>query len=80
MSKKIEESFKREVAEFAITSDLTRKQVAANFGVGLSSVNRWVELYGKSTGFDGHHMDLVSENKRLRKELQIAQQERDILK
>jgi transposase len=42
MAKKIEESFKREVAHFALTSGLPHRQVAVDFGVSLSSVNRWV--------------------------------------
>lgn len=80
MAKNIEESFKREVAHFAITSGLARRQVAADFGVSLSSVNRWVDQFGDGSVLAAETADLATENKRLRKELQIAQAERDILK
>ncbi len=80
MAKKIEEAFKREVVDFALTSGLPRKQVAADFGISVPSVDRWIKLYGKASGSCQSVADLAAENKRLRKELQIAQQERDILK
>jgi len=28
----------------ALTSELTRKQVAADFGVGFSTLSRWIQL------------------------------------
>jgi len=80
MAKKIEEAFKREVVDFALTSGLSRAQVAADFGVSQVSVDRWIRLYGNASGSGQSVADLAAEVKRLRKELQIAQQERDILK
>lgn len=80
MCKKVADAFKREVAEFAISSGLSRKQVAADFGVCISSVDRWIKRFGRIPADLTTQNDLVSENKRLRRELQVALQERDILK
>lgn len=80
MAKKIEDGFTREVAKFALTSGLPRQQVATGFGISILSVERWVKQVGGDNTVSSEALDLVTENKRLRRELQIAQAERDILK
>ncbi|MBL4750564.1 MAG: transposase [Amylibacter sp.] len=36
--------FKQEAVRVALTSGLSRKQVAADFGVGFSTLSRWIQL------------------------------------
>ena len=35
--------FSQEVARVALTSGLTRKQVASDFGIGFSALSRWIK-------------------------------------
>jgi len=35
--------FRQEAVRVALTSGLTRKQVASDFGVGFSTLSRWVQ-------------------------------------
>ena len=35
--------FSQEVAHVALTSGLTRKQVASDFGIGFSALSRWIK-------------------------------------
>jgi len=43
MGKKHTAEFRQEAVRVALTSGLTRKQVAADFGVGFSTLGRWVQ-------------------------------------
>jgi len=57
----------------ALTSGLTRRQVADGLGVGLSTLNKWVTAHRDT--------DVVStEDRELARENRILKQERDILK
>lgn len=80
MAQKFDEDFKREVVRFAQTSGLSQKQVAADFGIGLSTLGKWLVKFGDQTGMSQAQLDQQKEIARLRRELKIAQQERDILK
>jgi len=42
MNLKNSNSFKSETIQLALTRDLTRKQVAADLGIGMSTLNKWV--------------------------------------
>jgi transposase len=35
--------FRQEAVRVALTSGLTRKQVASDFGIGFSTLSRWVQ-------------------------------------
>ena len=39
--------FQREAVRIALTSGLPRKRVAADLGIGLSTLTRWVSLHRK---------------------------------
>ena len=42
MAEKHTEEFKRDAVRIALTSGLTRKQVASDLGVGLSTLGKWI--------------------------------------
>ena len=80
MVQRFNEDFRREVVRVAQTSGLSQKQIAADFGIGLSTLGKWLAKYGDQTGLTQGELDERKEIERLRHELRIAQQERDILK
>ena len=63
----------------ALTSWLTRKQVASDLGVGLSTLNKWVTAHRDTEVVSDKDLDLARENERLRRENRILMEERDIL-
>lgn len=75
------EEFKREAVRIALTSGLTRDRVAADLGVGKSTLNRWLSQYRPAElATSSQQTDLAQENERLRREVRILKEERDILK
>ncbi len=80
MAQRFDDDFKREVVRVAQTSGLSQRQVANDFGIGLSTLGKWLVKYGDQTGLSQAQMDQQKEIARLRKELRIAQEERDVLK
>ena len=72
--------FRKEVVRLAQNSGLTRKQLSADLGVGLSTHNRWVSEERNTELLSGPHDDLEKENARLRKEVKLLREEREILK
>ena len=79
--------FTKELAAEAVallpSSGRTRRQVADDLGIGLSTLARWPRdsrdrVDGKSSASDDE--DIVAELKRLRRENDVLRQERDILK
>lgn len=43
MARKHNEEFKREAVRIALTSGLTRRQVASDLGIGFSTLAKWVQ-------------------------------------
>jgi len=80
MSLKKSDQFKREAVQLALTSGLSRKQVAADLGIGMSTLNKWVAQHRHDDLMSGPHDDLHKELARLRKENRILKEEREILK
>lgn len=77
------EDFKKSSAKLALDSDKPKSQVAKELGIKKSTLYTWIDKYypeAKSKENLSKEEDLLLENKRLRKELLRAQQERDILK
>ena len=72
--------FRREAVRLALTSGLTRKQIAADLGVGFSTLNKWVQQDRDKELMTGPHEDQEKEITRLRKEDRILREEREILK
>lgn len=80
MASRCSEEFRHEAVRRALTSGLTRTQVAADLGVGLSTLNKWVQKHQHDDLMSGPHDDLEKENARLRRENRLLKEERDILK
>lgn len=72
--------FRAEAVRIALTSGLPRKQVAADLGVGYSTLNRWVEKDRANPEKPTRQSDLEREIAELRKENRLLKEEREILK
>lgn len=59
---------------------LTRKRVASDLGVGVSTLNKWVTTHRDTEVVSDKDIDLARENELLRRENRILKEERDILK
>ncbi len=64
----------------ALTSGLTRKQVADDLGVGMSTRNKWITAHRDTDLVSKEDLSLAQENDRLRRENRILKEEREILK
>ncbi len=49
----------------ALTSGLTRKQVADDLGVGMSTLNKWITAHRGTDVVSKEDLDLAKENDRL---------------
>lgn len=78
--KKHTEDLKQEAVRIAVSSRLSRRRVAADLGVGLSTLGNWVSQYRPEDSVSAPQADLARENERLRLENRILKEERDILK
>lgn len=74
------DEFRRDAVRIATTSGLTRPQAASDLGVGLSTLNKWVQRHQHDDLMSGPHQDVEQENARLRKEVRLLREEREILK
>src|SRR5437879_6443560 len=76
--------FKEEAVQLALTSDKPKAQIARELGISDSALYSWCKQSAAqgSEAFPGkgHQTPLEEENRRLKRELERAQQERDILK
>ena len=74
------DEFRKDAVRIALTSGLTRRQVADDLGVGLSTLNKWVQKHQHDDLMSGPHEDVERENDRLRKEVRLLREEREVLK
>jgi len=74
------DEFRKDAVRIALTSGLTRKQVAADLGIGMSTLNKWITAHRDSDVVSKEDLSLAKENERLRREVRILKEERDILK
>lgn len=78
--------FKREAVRLAQQPDLGITRTARDLGISLSALNRWIKADQQEgeRAFPGHgRQNLTPEQeeiKRLRRELEIVREEREILK
>ena len=76
--------FKEEAVRLAQTSGKSIVQVARELGISDTSIHQWrkelTERGKEAFPGSGHQTPLEEENRRLKRELERVQQERDILK
>jgi transposase len=64
----------------ALTSGLTRKQVADDLGVGMSRLNKWITAHRDTDVVSKEDLDLAKENDLLRREVRLLKEEKEVLK
>ncbi|MBL4929443.1 IS3 family transposase [Fuscibacter oryzae] len=74
------DEFRKDAVRIALTSGLSRRQVADDLGVGLSTLNKWVNAQRDTDVVSPEDRELARENERLRREIRILKEERDIPK
>jgi transposase len=75
--------FQDEAVRLALTGGRSRREVAQDLGVGLSTLRHWIDRRREREIDDlpeDRQEDMAAELKRLRRENEIRRQEREILK
>ena len=80
MGLKRTDEFRQDAVRMALSSGLTRKQVADDLGVGMSTLNKWITAHRDTNVVSQEDLDLAKENERLRREIRLLKEEREILK
>ena len=80
MAQKPTPEFRSEAVRVALTSGLSRKRVAADFGIGFSTLSRWIQQDRLNPEKPSAQSDLEREVAELRKENRMLREERDVLK
>ena len=75
MGLKRTEEFRQDAVRIALTSGLTRKQVADDLGVGMSTLNKWITAHRDTDMISKENLDLTQENERLRREIRLLKEE-----
>jgi transposase len=76
------EDFQDEAVRLAESSGRSRREIAQDLGIGLSTLRHWIDRRRERRIEQpprGREEDVASELKRLRRENEILRQERDIL-
>jgi transposase len=77
------QEFRDEAVRLALTSGRSRREIAADLGIGLSTLRHWLDRRREREIDDPPkegQEDMATELKRLRRENEILRQEREILK
>lgn len=75
------EEFRHEAVRIALSSGLSRTRVAADLGIGKSTLGHWISQYRMADlTVPEAQTDLARENERLRLENRVLREEREILK
>ena len=75
MGLKRTDEFRQDAVRISLTSGLTRKQVADDLGVGMSTLNKWITAYRDTDVVSKEDLDLAEENERLRREIRLLKEE-----
>ena len=59
---------------------MRRKKLANDLGVGLSTLNKWIKTYCDTGTVPQNEAELVKEIERLRRELRIVTEEKEVFK
>ena len=76
MSTSRTDEFRKEAVRIALTSGLSRRQVADDLGVGFSTLNKWVSAHRDTDVVSAEDRELTWKNERLRREVRILNEER----
>jgi len=77
------QEFQDEAVRLAQTSGRSRREVAQDLGIGLSTLRHWIDRRSErqiERPPEGGQEDMAAELRRLRRENEILRQEREILK
>lgn len=80
MARRYSDEFRRDAVRIATTSGLTRPQIASDIGVGVSTLNKWVQQHQNDDLMSGPHGDVEKESAHLRKENRLLREEREVPK
>ena len=80
MGLKRTDEFRQDAVRIALTSGLTRKQVADDLGIGMSTLNKWIAAHRDIDVLSKEDLGLTQENDRLRREIRLLKEDREILK
>ena len=72
--------FKQEVLRVVQTSGLSRRQIAADFDIGFSTLSNWIKNNKGQVLDPSPDDELIEENHRLRKENKMLREDREMLK
>jgi len=75
MASRPTEEFRSEAVKLVLTGGLRRKQVAADFGIGFSTLNRWIHQARRNPEKPTVQSDLEGEIAELRKENRLPGEE-----
>tara|TARA_B100000497_G_scaffold120770_1_gene149636 strand:+ start:4987 stop:5223 length:237 start_codon:yes stop_codon:yes gene_type:complete len=78
MGLKQTEEFRQDAVRIGLTSGLTRKQVADDLGIGMSTLNKWITAHRDTDLVSKKDLDLAKENDLLRREVRLLKEERKI--
>ena len=73
-------AFRREAVRILAAGGRTIEEVAANLGIGRSTLSKWKTKLDRVELMAGPHDDVEKELKRLRREVELLRAERDLLK
>ncbi len=59
MGLKRTDEFRQDAARIALTSGLTRRQVADDLGVGMSTLNKWITAHRNTDAVSKEDLDLA---------------------
>lgn len=79
MGLKRTDEFRQDAVRIALNSGLTRKQVADDLGVGMSTLNKWITAHRDTDVVSKGDLSLAQKNDRLRRGSRILKEEREIL-
>ena len=78
MGLKQTEEFRQDAVRIGLTSGLTRKQVADDLGIGISTLNKWITAHRDTDMVSKKDLGLAKENDLLRREVRLLREERKI--
>ena len=72
--------FRKDAVRIALTSGLSRRQVADDLGVGMSRLNKWVTAHRDTDVVSVEDREPAQETERLGRKIRSLNEERDIPK